>query len=104
MTEHAQGGDGGAAVTPAALTGDLTIYQAGDVVQRLRDWLDGGVRAIDLAGVEQCDSAGVQLLLAARHTAAGLGQPLAILNPSASVREIFSRYGLGEHLADRAAD
>lgn len=103
MTDQTPAADGAADASVACLTGDLTIYQASDLAQRMRDWLDGGVRAIDLSGVEQCDSAGLQLLLAAQQSARGLGQALTLAGPSQAIREIFSRYGLDEVLTSRSA-
>ena len=81
------------------LSGELTIQHAANQCQQLREWIDGGVLAIDLSGVESCDSAGVQLLVAARRSVASRGQSLELLGASPAVREVFGRYALDGLLA-----
>jgi anti-sigma B factor antagonist len=81
------------------LSGDLTIQSAAIQCQLMRDWIDGGVLAIDLSDVQACDSSGVQLLVAARRSVAARGQSLALQRASPAVREVFGRYGLDGLLA-----
>ena len=86
------------------LTGELTIQHAASQCQRLREWLDGGVLAIDLSGVDACDSSGVQILVAARRSAASRGQSLELLRASPAVLEVFGRYALDGLLATGTPD
>ncbi len=50
---------------------------------------------LDLSGVSDCDSSGVQLLLATRASLAQRGQTLQLRSPSAAVREALATFGLG---------
>ena len=59
-----------AIVGEGRLSGELTIQNAAAQCQQMREWIDSGVLAIDLSGVESCDSSGVQILVAARRSAA----------------------------------
>ena len=77
----------------------LVIGNAAAQRQSLMQALDIGAGVFDLSGVAECDTAGVQLLLAAQKTAQALGTPLALCNASAPVRELFDRYGLGSLLS-----
>jgi phospholipid transport system transporter-binding protein len=81
------------------LTGELTIGEAAAQHEKLRDALAAGQCRLDLAGIEACDSAGVQLLLAARRSAQAQGLVLSIDAPSAAVQESLQRYGLDPLLA-----
>lgn len=86
------------------LTGELTIQNAANQCQQLREWIDGGVLAIDLSGIESCDSSGVQLLVAARRSVAARGQSLVLSHASPAIREVFGRYALDGLLADSTPD
>ncbi|MFO1217840.1 MAG: STAS domain-containing protein [Burkholderiaceae bacterium] len=86
------------------IDGDLTIHHAAALHEQLRGWIEQGAEAIDLSAVGECDSAGVQLLLAARASAAAAGRRVAWSNPSAGVIEALARYGLDERLEHRAAN
>jgi phospholipid transport system transporter-binding protein len=82
--------------TPIAPTGDLTIASAQAQRQVLLDALAGDAEALhlDLSQVEACDSAGVQLLLALRHSARTRGLRLTLSDASAPVRDALKTYGL----------
>lgn len=71
----------------AHLSGELTIAHAAEQCERLRGWLGQGQRRVDLSGVTECDTAGLQLLLSARRSATAHGSPLMFENPSPSVAE-----------------
>jgi anti-anti-sigma factor len=82
-----------------ALTGELTVYHAADIRQTLLaalaehpDGLD-----IDLSGVTEIDSAGVQLLMAAKQA---LGGALSLSAHSAPVLEVFELFALGSFFGD----
>lgn len=74
---------------PARLSvlGDLTIYQASDTQQALLALLaqDPGPWALDLGGLEEIDSAGLQLLLSLQRT---LAQGAQVIDLSASARAL----------------
>ncbi len=82
----------------AVLSGAMTIAQASQWLEPLRAALSAGASRLDLDAVSECDSAGVQLLLAARRSAAMQGQVLGEQRASQSVRDCLSRYGLLEQL------
>lgn len=52
---------------------------------------------LDLSGVRQIDTGGVQLLLALRATLAGSGQSLALVSPSRDVVAALELLGLRGH-------
>ncbi len=75
------------------LEGSLVIAEAAAQQARLRELLDTGVAEVDLSAVAECDTAGVQLLLAVRRRAAAGGLPLRLTHPSAAVAEALRRCG-----------
>jgi anti-sigma B factor antagonist len=78
-----------------ALAGELTIYAAAAVkAPLLAPLADADAIDIDLAGVSEIDTAGVQLLLLARREAEAAGKRLAFAAPSAAVAELAALYGL----------
>lgn len=77
---------------------ELTIPTAAALREQLLDALAQGVEALDLSAVHEIDSAGAQLLLAARREAEGRGRPLALLNAGDSLNEVADRLGLREAL------
>jgi len=79
---------------PLAFAGALTIACIAHQHARLCAWLEVNSRQIDLSGVTECDAAGVQLLIAARRTAATLGNSLELSMPSAAVLEACRRCGV----------
>ncbi len=90
-----------------AIEGELTIYRASE----LRDALQAALSAtadtvdftIDLAAVTEMDSAGVQLLMAARKTALSTGRRLRLIDPSPAVAEVLDTLQLGSHFAAPSA-
>ncbi len=83
--------------TPIALGPELTISHAATARDALFDAVRAstGDVALDLRGVTDIDSAGVQLLLSARRSLAERGDTLHLQAPSACVREALSVFGLG---------
>jgi anti-anti-sigma factor len=83
--------------TPIALGPELTISHASTARDALFDAVRAstGNVALDLRGVTDIDSAGVQLLLSARRSLAERGDTLHLQAPSACVREALSVFGLG---------
>lgn len=90
--------------TPARLTlaGEMTIYAAAELHGRLLAALDDcSALRIDLAAIEEIDSAGLQLLILARQHAAAAGKPLGLAALSRPVRELLELYDLAGYFADR---
>ena len=89
-----------------ALGPDMTIVQAAEhhanLTQALAALQDDP--RLDLSGVIEFDSSGVQLLLSLRASLAASGQTLQLLEPSAVVCDALSVFGLLEQfpLADDA--
>jgi anti-anti-sigma factor len=83
---------------------ELTIAQAATARETLLQAMqDGqGTLVLDLSGVNEFDSAGVQLLLAARRSLQQAGRALALHQPSAAVRDALHCLGLQELLAQAA--
>jgi len=83
-----------------ALSGDFSIVDAAALREQLREALNlgPGDLALDLSGVESCDSAGVQLLLSLRRSLAARGDALHIARPADSVRHALATLGLHDLL------
>ena len=83
-------------ITTLALDGELTIYRAAEtrtgLLAALSDSPEG--LEIDLAGVTEIDSAGVQLLMAARRDAQARGQWLRFTGCNGPVSEVFALFDL----------
>jgi anti-sigma B factor antagonist len=79
-----------------ALEGELTIYGAAELQARLVAALTDAPEGleIDLAGVTELDSAGVQLLMATHRTAMASGRTVTLCAPSGTVREVFDLFDL----------
>lgn len=74
-----------------ALTGELTIYRAAELQQQLQAALQhgGGSLEVDLSGVTELDTAGLQLLIALKKSAQEAGGQLSLTGHSAAVIEVF---------------
>ena len=73
-----------------ALTGALTIYTVTDAKQDLENRLGRSpILEIDLSQVEELDTAGVQLLLWLKRSAAEHGTTLALTGHSQAVLEVL---------------
>jgi anti-anti-sigma factor len=94
------------AAAPATLTlgPELTIVQAADAHASLARALDEqpGDLPLDLGGVTDFDSAGVQLLLATARSLAERGDALQITAASPAVRDALAVFGL-QALAEAAS-
>lgn len=84
-----------------SLSGELSIVDAAALREQLREALalGPGDLALDLSGVEGCDSAGVQLLLALARSLAARGDALQLVRPSDPVRHALATLGLQSLLA-----
>jgi len=84
-----------------AIDGELTIYRAAELRVVLQDaFAQSGDLEIDLAAVTEMDSAGVQLLMAAKKTAAAQQRELRLVGHSPAVLEVFETLDLAGHFGD----
>lgn len=72
------------------LDGELTVLTAAEVHARLLVAARARTCTVDLAGVEEFDTAGLQLLLAARAESRAAGRRLNLRRPSRAVREVLA--------------
>ena len=83
------------------IDGELTIYRAAELAAAMKAALaavaDGGVLELDLSEVAELDSAGVQLLLAARRSAVESGRTLRLTARSAAVDDVLAILQLAAH-------
>lgn len=85
---------------------EMTIAHAAALRATLLDGLAGceGDLLLDLGGVSDFDSAGVQLLLSARLSQRSRGRALRLVASSPAVRDALLTFGLAELLAPARAD
>ncbi|MEK8033735.1 STAS domain-containing protein [Ideonella sp. DXS29W] len=78
------------------LQGELTIVAAAALRDQLLAALpeQGGELVVDLAAIEACDSAGIQLLLATRRLAAGRGTQFALDHVPECIVQALATYGV----------
>ena len=74
------------------IDGELSIYRATELRQVLLDWSAQceAEAVLDLSGVTEMDSAGLQLLLALERTLAQQGQTLQLAALSPAVAEVLT--------------
>lgn len=83
------------------LAGELTIYAAAPLKAALQQALaDAADLEIDLAGVSEIDSCGMQLLAAAKRAALDAGRTMRLVNHSAPVIELIELYDLAGWFGD----
>ena len=89
------------------IDGELTIYRATELAAAVRTALAdvrvGDTLELDLSGVTDMDSAGVQLLLAARRSAVESGRALRLAAPSAAVADVLAILHLTALFGDTVA-
>jgi anti-anti-sigma factor len=84
-----------------ALDGELNIYRAADVKTLLQTELKRcAALEVDLAGVTEIDSAGVQVLILAKLMARDEARELRLVHHSDAVREVFERLALERWFGD----
>lgn len=84
-----------------ALEGELSIYRAADVKALLQMELKRcAALEVDLAGVTEIDSAGVQVLILAKLMARDESRELRLVHHSDAVREVFGRLALERWFGD----
>lgn len=83
------------------IEGEMTIYRAAELKDVLLVPLAGGAHLdVDLSGVSELDSAGVQLLMAAKAEAAARHGTLRLTGHSPAVLEVFELLDLAGHFGD----
>jgi anti-anti-sigma factor len=89
----------GPATQVIRLEGELTIYRAAELkAQMLPLPADGSAVEIDLAGVSEIDTAGVQLLLLARREALAAQRALRLVGHSRAIRDVLTLLDLHREL------
>jgi anti-sigma B factor antagonist len=91
--------DGGAVVL--ALSGELDVITAPDLALQLDELAAEACPRVllELSGLSFVDSAGVSVLVKARHAAEATGRRLILRNPTEQVHQVFSVLGLAGWLA-----
>ena len=93
------------AASSLCLEGELTIYRAAELRASLQQALAGtpagGALELDLAGVTEMDSAGVQLLMAARKSARAARCDLRLVGHSPALLEVFQTLHFAAHSLNR---
>ena len=88
-------------VTHLALEGELTIYRAADLkVEVLEALRKAATLEIDLSGVSELDTAGLQVLMLAKQTAQTEQRTLRLVQHSPAVLEIFEMLDMGAFFGD----
>jgi len=81
--------------------GEMTIFQASELNVSLQQALkDNASLEVDLSGVTELDTAGVQLMLVAQREATTQGQSLRWCGHSPAVQEVLRRLGLESELGE----
>lgn len=84
-----------------ALDGELNIYRAADLKQELLAAVAAApALQLDLSGVSELDTAGLQVLMVAKQAANALGHELHLRRHSAAVLEVFELLDLGAWFGD----
>lgn len=83
------------------IEGEMTIYQAEQLKQKLLAALEqASVLEINLAGVTELDTSGVQLLMLAKETARASNKELRLVAHSEIVVEVFELIDLVPYFGD----
>ena len=90
--------------TTEHLSGEWTIHQIGEHHRTLLSAIQAGASTLDASGITEVDSAGVQLLLAARQSLLRQGRELHLIATSPCVRDALSAYGLDANLHAQHAE
>lgn len=88
-------------VTRIALDGEVTIYRAAELkVTVLAALRAGRVLEVDLSGVTELDTAGLQVLMLAKQAAAAEQRALRLVGHSPAVVEVFELLDLVAFFGD----
>lgn len=89
------------AVTRIDILGDLNIFNAAEQKQRLLAALEAGNEVeVNLSEVSEIDSAGIQVMVAAKREAANRNTLLRFTDHSPAVFDILELCDLAGHLGD----
>jgi anti-sigma B factor antagonist len=89
------------AVTRIAIEGELSIFKVADLQQRLLDAISDGMEVeVDLSRVSEVDSAGIQLLVAAKREAAMRSKLLSFTGCNPAVFDIIKLFSLTGHFGE----
>lgn len=80
------------------IEGEFTIYRAMELKEVL--FVDPPVTAIDLSGVTEFDSAGLQLLMLAKKAALAQGRSMTLVGHSEAVIDVFELLGVAGYFGD----
>lgn len=84
-----------------AIEGEMTIYRAADLKVQLLDALRRTqVLEVNLSGITELDTAGLQVLMLAKQTAGADKRELKLVQHSPAVVEIFDMLDLGAFFGD----
>jgi anti-sigma B factor antagonist len=92
-----------AAAAPQVLRidGELSIYRAAELKPQILQAVEASpVLEVDLSGVAEFDTAGLQLLLLAKRVAAEKGHTLRLVRHSAAVVDVLQLLDLAAHFGD----
>lgn len=88
-----------AGVEQIVLTGELTIHVAADLKTRLSTALEADdTLRLEVAAVNEVDTAGVQLLLMLAKEARSTGKTLQLIEPSRALLDVLALAQLGSDL------
>jgi anti-anti-sigma factor len=91
----------GTDVARLAIDGALSIYNAVDSMGRLNEALASAAALdLDLSGVDDLDTAGLQLLLWLKREGQRTGKPVRIVGHSPAVRTVIDFCGLAGYFGD----
>lgn len=83
------------------IEGEMSIYRAAELKATLLAPLEqDGALEVDLSGVTELDTAGVQLLMLAKNTAREKQSELRLIGHSAAVLEVFELLNLAAYFGD----
>lgn len=92
-------------IDPAGLlrvSGELTIFTAAELKPRLLEGIASGNATLDLSGVSELDTAGLQLLVLASREARSAGKEFRLVSPSPPVQALLELLCLDDRLSERA--
>lgn len=90
-----------AAAQTLRIDGEFSIYRAAELKPVLLQAIESSpVLDVDLSGVAEFDTAGVQLLLLAKRVAAERGHELRLVRHSAVVVDVLQLLDLAAHFGD----
>jgi anti-sigma B factor antagonist len=87
--------------TTLRIDGEMTIYRAAELKALLLDALSAATELeVNLSGVTELDTAGLQVLILAKQTALAGERSLRLLDHSPAVVEVFEMLDLASYFGD----